>query len=536
MKKILLLSAALQILTSSNAISAPTDQYKILSYNIFMLPDIAAAGLKIGWTNLSPIERGKLIAQADFVKDQDVIIFDEAFDHKGRTSLVDSLKKEYPYITPVLGLSKTGWSTTDAGSFSNSPIVTNGGVIIFSRHKILEKIQHVYKNSCGWDSKANKGFIYTKIQRGEESFHVIGTHLQAVDSGCADGTGESVRKKQIQELKKFITEKDIPKTEVLFIGGDFNIIKGGKEYEELVSTENIPGSLGVIEPDSYAGAESTYDTKHNGLTGGQYPYKPATSDNPEKNPPEYLDYVFVSRQHKQVSFWHNQALDVASPRWSYTDGVNTWYYQDYSDHYPVSAFTYAEQSTPTKSFKPKFGAYQNISLEQIETGKFLTTTQRNSWLTATSKKSNKSQFILNNWHYYYSSCIPRENEDANYVTISSIAYPDEYITWLGGPGPKSGKFGYYIKSEKPSRQLRLEYEGSDTGECLRDGDTVVIRDHIGILDSVYHGDFYAKFWESGNWKDYLFLWAGSKREADKFRLHINSEPPIYEDWSSKLRY
>ena len=65
-----------------------------------------------------------------------------------------SNKKEYPYQTPVLGRSQSGWDKTE-GSYSST--VEDGGVAIVNKY-LKEKNQHVFKSGCGFDNGASDNY------------------------------------------------------------------------------------------------------------------------------------------------------------------------------------------------------------------------------------------------------------------------------------------------------------------------------------------------------------------------------------------
>lgn len=115
------------------------------------------------YPNWGQYKRAYLIGQSSYIKNNDVVIFNEAFDNGASDKLLSNVKKEYPYQTPVLGRSQSGWDKTE-GSYS-STVAEDGGVAIVSKYPIKEKIQHVFKSGCGFDNDSNKGFVYTKIEK-----------------------------------------------------------------------------------------------------------------------------------------------------------------------------------------------------------------------------------------------------------------------------------------------------------------------------------------------------------------------------------
>src|SRR5690554_5068014 len=151
---------------------AYVDDFRLLSYNVYMLPEVLAA-----WNHHG---RAQMIAQSDMIKGHDAVILQELFDNNPADALLNGLQAEYPHQTQVLGRTKSGWDAT-LGTYSDATI-EDGGVAIVSRWPIEEQIQYVYKQGCGADYLSNKGFVYARINKNGENYHVIGTHAQAEDA------------------------------------------------------------------------------------------------------------------------------------------------------------------------------------------------------------------------------------------------------------------------------------------------------------------------------------------------------------------
>ncbi|EMO84100.1 phospholipase C domain protein [Leptospira santarosai str. AIM] len=109
-----------------------TVEIKILSHNVFLLPK----GLP-GWGNWGQNERAERIASSNYIRNQDVIVFDEAFDTNARKILLDGVRSEYPYQTDVIGRTQEDWDAT-LGDY-RSDAFTNGGVVVVSKWPIEEK-------------------------------------------------------------------------------------------------------------------------------------------------------------------------------------------------------------------------------------------------------------------------------------------------------------------------------------------------------------------------------------------------------------
>ncbi|MDI7234725.1 sphingomyelin phosphodiesterase, partial [Leptospira santarosai] len=141
-----------------------TVEIKILSHNVFLLPK----GLP-GWGNWGQNERAERIASSNYIRNQDVIVFDEAFDTNARKILLDGVRSEYPYQTDVIGRTQEDWDAT-LGDY-RSDAFTNGGVVVVSKWPIEEKIQYIFKErGCGADFFSNKGFAYVRINKNGRKF------------------------------------------------------------------------------------------------------------------------------------------------------------------------------------------------------------------------------------------------------------------------------------------------------------------------------------------------------------------------------
>lgn len=493
--------SSLAVSTSITVQASTDEQFKLLAHNVFLLPST----IKPGWGQQ---QRAALIAQAAYIQGQDAVILNELFDNPASAVLLDGLRTQYPHQTPVLGRSRTGWDAT-LGAYSDST-PEDGGVAIVSLWPIEQRVQYVFSQGCGADYLSNKGFVYVKLNRNGQPIHIIGTHAQAADTGCPDGKGTAVRASQFDELQNFIAAKGIAPDQVVFMGGDFNVIKDSSEYHDMLAR------LQVNAPDSYAGSDTTFDTQRNGIAHYQYP----------NHAPEYLDYIFVSRNHRQLSYWHNQALDTPAPRWSANLAGATWQFQDYSDHSPVAGFSRADTTTPTRASKPSENLYGEVVLQSLSTGKTLRagSSKANDWVKINGNGLEpESLFSLRNWYHPKSFCI----RNGDYIEVESSRHTGYWLNWsLGGGG---GNYAYYMKAGDSSNQLRIELPNNSG--CLKDGDTIRLRDR----DTVRGSDYYLQNWASGSWKEHLYLWSSSASSAEQFRV-LFKRPAHYPDWSSKLNY
>jgi sphingomyelin phosphodiesterase len=300
----LLLVAAIGLHPSASGAIAPTfpGDLRVLTHNLQMLPT------PIGRIDLG---RAALIGQASYWKGYDVAVLEELFDSLASPVVLRNMSSEYPYQTPIIGASSTGWDQTLG---TPHPTVTNGGVAIVSRYPIVEKAQDIYPAGCGADALAAKGFAYARVSRNGHIVHVIGTHLQADDPTCilTFRFPALIRASQLQAIATFIAGKNIPSSEPVVITGDLNISEGSAEYTSMLST------LRAAAPTTFSGAPFSMDGTTNSMAGG--------------GDRSTIDYVLFERNHLRPTSWTNEVLTPKSPPWDWAGTT----YHDYSDHYPVA--------------------------------------------------------------------------------------------------------------------------------------------------------------------------------------------------------
>ncbi|EGQ2911197.1 sphingomyelin phosphodiesterase [Staphylococcus pseudintermedius] len=290
-------------------------ELKLATHNVYMLSGFL-------YPNWGQSKRADLISKSKYIQDNDVVIFNEAFYPASANQLFNNLKSSYPYQTAVLGRSTSGWDRTE-GHYSSTTF-ENGGVAIVSKYPIRERIQHIFQHGCGFDNDSNKGFVYTKIEKNGKFVHVIGTHTQSEDTRCSVGQDRAIRAEQMKEISNFVKRKNIPKDEVVYIGGDMNVNKnaGNGEFQDMLKNLNVSDV-------TYTGHSSTWDPQSNSIAKYNYP----------NSAPEYLDYIFVDKDHRQPGQLINEAVAEKSPTWDVYKFPYLYVYNDYSDHYPVKAYS-----------------------------------------------------------------------------------------------------------------------------------------------------------------------------------------------------
>jgi len=121
---------------------ASTTNFKILSWNIYMLPGLVPSKKK----RQRSVAIGKLLAQSNY----DVIVFQEAFCKSSRKCLSRLLGDAYPYQA----------GPANANGFS---LRANSGVWIFSKHPILFTDAIIFRTRFGVDALSRKGALLSNL-------------------------------------------------------------------------------------------------------------------------------------------------------------------------------------------------------------------------------------------------------------------------------------------------------------------------------------------------------------------------------------
>ncbi|WP_329171449.1 sphingomyelin phosphodiesterase [Streptomyces decoyicus] len=302
--------AAVTVTVAPSASAADSPRLKVLSYNAFLMS-------KNLYPNWGQDHRAQAIADADFFRGNDVVVLQEAFDNSSSEALKSRAAAQYPYQTPVMGRSRSGWDATGGAYSATTP--EDGGVTLLSKWPVLRKEQYVYKDACGADYFSNKGFVYAVLDVNGTRVHVVGTHMQSTDSGCKAGEAAADRAKQLKEMDAFLDAKNIPAGEEVMVAGDLNVDSHSAEYDALLSNGDLAPA------DSRTGHPYSFDTQENSIAKYRYP----------DDPREDLDYVLHRNGHARPAGWQNTVIKEESAPWTVSSWGKEYTYTNLSDHYPL---------------------------------------------------------------------------------------------------------------------------------------------------------------------------------------------------------
>jgi len=297
----------------AQADAAATPAMRVLTYNVFLMS-------KNLYPNWGQDHRAAEIPKTSFFRGNDVVVLQEAFDNSSSDALKSAAAAEYPYQTPVVGRSKTGWDATGGAYSSTTP--EDGGVTVLSKWPILRQEQYVYKDACGADWWSNKGFAYVVLNVNGSRVHVVGTHAQSTDPGCGAGEAASMRSRQFKAIDAFLDAKNIPAGEQVLVAGDLNVDSRSTEYASMLADADLVGA------DARTGHPYSFDTQENSIARYRYP----------TDPREDLDYVLHRAGHARPAVWKNEVVKEQCTPWTVSSWGTDYTYTNLSDHYPLSAY------------------------------------------------------------------------------------------------------------------------------------------------------------------------------------------------------
>ncbi|MFD8211607.1 sphingomyelin phosphodiesterase [Streptomyces sp. NPDC059695] len=307
------LATAAPAASAASATAAEAPRLKVLTYNTFLFS-------KTLYPNWGQDHRAKAIPAAPFFQGQDVVVLQETFDNSSSDALKANAAPQYPYQTPVVGRSKSGWDATGGSYSSTTP--EDGGVTVLSKWPIVRKEQYVYKDACGADWYSNKGFAYTVLNVNGSLVHVVGTHAQSTDPGCSAGEAAQMRSRQFKTIDAFLDAKNIPANEQVIVAGDMNVDSHTPEYGTMLA------DAGLVGADARTGHPYSFDTELNSIASDRYP----------DDPREDLDYVLYRSGNARPAGWTNHVVQEQSAPWTVSSWGKQYTYSNLSDHYPVTGF------------------------------------------------------------------------------------------------------------------------------------------------------------------------------------------------------
>jgi len=270
----------------SSSLSGNQIELKILTWNIYMLPFCSELHLNC--------KRASFIAHKLAAYNNDIIVFEEAFDHQARKILRQKLKEEYPFMYGPANDSKFSFKT-------------NSGIWILSKIPLRQLEQIEFKNRFGIDAFARKGAVLFEGEWHGQPFQLLGTHLQA-------NSPDSIRSGQCREIATKLLKKYARSEIPQILCGDFNI-----EYDDKSNYRNMLTLLEAENGSLQGDLQSSYDEIDNKL---------AQKQNGKKS---LIDYILV-RNAKAIRNIERKVFVLKE----YTKDN----FSDLSDHYGIEAFVH----------------------------------------------------------------------------------------------------------------------------------------------------------------------------------------------------
>lgn len=266
------------------------DELRILSWNIYMLPNVF-------FPKIGQLERAEAIAEQLKNEAYDVIVFQEAFEKKAREILWEGLKEQFPFST---------------GPGDGGFLKLNSGVWILSKLEFTS-VATIEFNTCKIaDCISKKGAILVEMSKNGKNFQVIGTHLQAENY-------PEVRKEQFQDIAEKLLKPYEKENVPQFIVGDLNTMPEEAGYCDMLS---------LLNAEDCAPRKTKSWLKDLGTWGGR---ENDLFEADANRTPQLLDYILI-KENGKCSAWIDRTIEVIQQVWDKTKTR-----KDLSDHYAVAA-------------------------------------------------------------------------------------------------------------------------------------------------------------------------------------------------------
>ena len=257
-----------------------TDTLKVMSWNIYMLPPLLKfTGKK---------KRAEAIADTVAKMDYDIIVFEEAFHKGARKRIERKIQEAYPYRLGPAFPKKISIKTSD-------------GIWIVSKFPIQEIDKIRFIERAGIDKMARKGALMIKMEKNEQPFYIIGTHLD--DAGTLD-----IRISQLKQVKSELIDRYSKDSIPIILAGDLNISK-----YDLIGMDSMLNILNVKDYEISGHRKLSYDYTSNSLAYGNYQGT--------------LDHIFLFPKNINV-VKTRFSIPLFEKRWSKKE-------KTLSDHYPI---------------------------------------------------------------------------------------------------------------------------------------------------------------------------------------------------------
>ena len=204
-----------------------SDTLRVLSWNIHMLPGNIYHATK-------KVKRAHLLAEKILKRDDDIVVFQEAFHYRTRRILKNKLKDRFSYIYKPI-------------NFRFLSLKTNGGVWVLSKLKLEEKATIRFDSASGSSKWARKGAVMFEGYVGKNCFQLVGTHTN----------GGSVNNSQFRQIRDELLIPFQAQQVPQLICGDLNCaMSNSNEYLkmlEILAAKDFPNKGGF----NYSNHEKT---------------------------------------------------------------------------------------------------------------------------------------------------------------------------------------------------------------------------------------------------------------------------------------
>lgn len=290
----------LTTLITMTPLLAQAHEFKLLSWNVFMIPK------PINFSK--QVERTRLISQKLQDTDHDIILFQEAFRAGFKEMIAREFKEKYPYQASL-------------NRRLTAKTVLNSGLYIASKYPIEVLGHHYFTKSIHADQFSSKGVLLVELTLpNEKKVQIATTHVQAWD----DKKAVEVRALQFKEIRDFLDSHK--KTGVpQILGGDLNVdslLDPENMFKSYLKDREYSGTLNILNMNSGPVVGDV------GYTSG---FKTICYKQPGKNEPlKLLDHILVDENDSGIEITERKVVE-------FKDIMKTGIECPLSDHHGIEA-------------------------------------------------------------------------------------------------------------------------------------------------------------------------------------------------------
>lgn len=297
-----------------------TARVSFLSYNLYCLPWLAS----FFSPSACPFPSERASSFLDHIQSYDILALQEVWDPRYKKV------ENFVRANKLYSVGSTAPSSLEYLKLR----LFGGGLMIISKYPIEAKEELVFDKGVASDGFVTKGVLYAKVKVGSSYLHVFNTHLQAsygYEFDFENNPYADIRKRQLEQLTKFINKQTAKDQYPIFLMGDFNV-NARRAPDDAANSAEYDHMLRILRSESYEVVDV-----HKEFNGGVHPVTYAGKSVRVGAPPrvggQRLDFLFEMRRNISPDNFKYKFTNATVVPFE----VSGRMFSQISDHYGASA-------------------------------------------------------------------------------------------------------------------------------------------------------------------------------------------------------